>query len=240
MQNIGATEYGSICETGKKLRTIPINELAQEDIVDIVDLFTKAALRAVQAGFDGVQLHLAYDWLLCRFVNLEYNQRTDQYGGTAENRVRIILEILQAIRLSTDLHISAKFTFFKEKTGDFAMAECTQICGLLSQAGIDSLEILGEHSPREKGTAFEACYLDLALAAKAAGDVPIILTGNNHDIGNMERLLNGQGIEYFAMSRPLIREPGLPNRWSHGDRSKAKCISCGRCYGTYGKRCIFN
>ena len=222
----------------KRLKTVPLNELTQEDFSDIVRLFTEAALRAVKAGFDGVQLHLAYGWLLNRSVNPKYNQRTDRYGGTTENRARLVLEILQAIRSHTHLHISAKFTFFKQESGDFAVAEGVRVCRLLSQEGIDSIEILGEHSSHEKNM-IEAAYLDLALAAKQAADAPIILTGTNRDIDNMESLLNERGIAYFALCRPLIREPDLPRRWRDGNRAKATCISCNGCYGTDGKRCVF-
>jgi 2,4-dienoyl-CoA reductase-like NADH-dependent reductase (Old Yellow Enzyme family) len=225
----------------RKLAAVPIDDLTQEDIIDIVGLFSDAAIRAEKSNFDGVQLHLAYSWLLNRFINPQYNHRTDQYGGTTKNRVRIVLEIMKAIRENTsNLHIGTKFSFFDDSSGNFAVAECKEICRLLSDAGIDSIEILGGHSPKEKGTKYEACYLHLALAAKEVSAAPVILTGNNHDVDNMETLLNKQGIEFFALSRPLIREPDLPNRWQKEDRSKAKCISCSQCYTTYGKRCIFN
>lgn len=226
----------------RRLKQISVNELTATDIANIVKLFTDGAVRADRAGFDGVHLHLAYGWLLSRFINPETNHRTDLYGGSTENRVRIVLDIMKAIRKAVpNLHLSAKFSFFADTDGDFNISECVAISKVLSNAGIDSLEVLGRHSPKENGTKYEACYLDLALAVKAAGvDVPIILTGNNHDIVNMESLLQQHGIEMFGLSRPLIREPELPEKWSHGSTNKAKCISCGRCYTTHGKRCIFN
>lgn len=225
--------------SNKYPHTISIDELSEEDISEIIDSFTKAAARAEKAGFDGVQIHLAYGWLLNRFVNPIYNHRTDNYGNTPENRERIVCEIIRKIRDNSDTHISAKFSFFAGENGSFDVMSGVEICSTLSKAGIDSIEVLGEHSPQEEGTKFESCYLNLALAVKNAVDAPVILTGNNHDIYNMELLLNEQNIEYFALCRPLIREPDLPNRWEAGNRFKAQCISCNSCYNTYGKRCIF-
>ncbi len=225
-----------------RLRTVPVDELTPDDIRDIVSLFAQGAVRAYRAGFDGVQLHLAYGWLLSRFLNPNENHRTDAYGGSTENRTRVVSEIIAAVRAAApEMHISAKFSFFTGEDGAEDIDECVEVCRILSRAGLDSLEVLGDHSVREKGTRYEACYLDLALAVKAAGvEVPLILTGNNHDIANMERLLADTGIELYGMSRPLIRQPELPGLWEKGCREKAKCISCGKCYKTRGKRCFFN
>ena len=153
-----------------------------------------------------------------------------------------MIEIIDAIRSAAQrLHISAKFGFFHDDKGEFNIEECVKVSKLLAQAGIDSLEVLGNHSEKENGTRYEACYLELALRVKQENTgMPVILTGNNHDIYNMEQILFKNGIEMYAMSRPLIREPDLPLRWENGSTEKAKCISCGRCYTTHGKRCIFN
>lgn len=225
----------------KRLISIPVDELTENDLIDIVDLFTLAAIRAEKSGFDGIQIHLAYDWLLSRFVNPMYNHRTDSYGLTAKNRTKLLDQIVKSIRKHTNtLHISTKFSFFDGFNGECNLKECLDICSCLSDIGFDSLEILRSHSIQERNAKNEACYLNLALAAKNITDIPIILTGNNHDVKNMEELLNNKGIEYFGMSRPLIRESNLPNVWRGGNFKKADCISCSGCYRTHGKRCIFN
>ena len=225
----------------RRISKVDINDLTHDDIKNIINLFLQAAIRAEKAGFDGVQIHLAYGWLLNRFVNPTHNRRSDEYGGSIENRARIVLEILTGIKESTPkLHISTKFSFYDNENGNTEVNDCVEICNQLSKNGIDSIEVLGSHSPKENDPKYEACFLDFALAVKQKVNTPVILTGGNHDILNMERLLNETGIEYFAMSRPLIREPDLPNRWLSGDTAKAKCISCSKCYQTYGKRCVFN
>lgn len=223
-------------------RPVPvgIDELTDHDMEDIVRLFKEAALRADQAGFDGVQIHLAYNWLLNRMLQPYYNHRTDSYGGTAENRAGLAVRIIGAVKdAAPKMHISVKFSFYEEEDETPAIDDCVKICRVLEENGAGSLEILGGHSPKEKNPRCEACYLEYALAAKKHVKIPVILTGGNHDIANMEKLLNEEGIEYFGMSRPLICEPGLPERWRKGDRIRARCVSCGKCYETHGKRCIF-
>ena len=223
----------------RSIVSVSIDDLTTDDLQDIVRLYTQAAVRAMKANFDGVQLHLAYDWFLNRFVNPLFNHRTDLYGGNTKNRTRLIKEIIEAIRQETNLlHISAKFSFFDHASGEFALEECIAICKELEKAGLDSIEILGGHSPKEKGTKYEACYLELGSAVKKAVQIPVILTGNNHNIESMDRILLHDKIDFFALSRPLIREPDLPARWKNGDRRPAKCVSCSMCYTTHGKRCI--
>ena len=82
---------------------VSIDKLTQEDIDDIVKLFADAAKRAKKADFDGVQIDLAYGWLLNRFINPTYNKRTDSYGETNENRVKIAIEIMENIKFALDI-----------------------------------------------------------------------------------------------------------------------------------------
>lgn len=223
-----------------RVSNIEIDSLTDSDLEDIVALFANAAIRAEKAGFDGVQLHLAYGWLLSRFATPYYNHRSDIYGGTVENRTRIIKRIIHAIRKNCPaLHISAKFSFYDDDSGNFDVLAGVDICRELEKAEIDSIEVLGGHSTKERGTKYETCYLDLGIAVKNAVKVPIILTGNNHNIENMRELQNTYGIDFFGMSRPLIREPNLPEKWMKGVTSSAKCISCSKCYTTHGKCCFF-
>ncbi len=98
---------------GTGQQTLDVNALTPEDLAEIRQLYIAAAVRAKQCGFDAVQLHLAYGWLLYRFLNPYYNQRQDAYGGTPENRCRLIVEIIQGIKAQLpDYPICAKFSFY--------------------------------------------------------------------------------------------------------------------------------
>lgn len=96
-------------DTNGKLVEVAVNDLSEEDIQDVIRLFTDAAIRAKKSGFDGVQIHIAYGWLLNRFINPNFNHRIDKYGGSAKNRARIHVEILNSIRDAVpDIHITTK------------------------------------------------------------------------------------------------------------------------------------
>lgn len=111
----------------------------------------------------------------------------------------------------------------------------------MSDAGIDSIEICANtHLLRKKAMYEEAEFLPIALEVKKKVKTPVIVVGRHHHVENIERILNETEIEYLSLSRPLIREPNLPNRWLSGDLSPATCIACDGCFKVYGKRCIFN
>lgn len=221
-------------------KAIDINYMSTADISHVVDWFTQAAQRAYHAGFDGVQLHLAYNWFLSRFLNPQHNQRKDEWGNSIANRVRIVREIAQAIRAAAPtLHISAKYTFITRIDDSVNLELNAQTCHELSKVGIDSLEVLGPHGPLERGVRHLSCYEAYARAIKPVVTCPVILTGNNHDVAYLEALFNEGVFDFAGLSRALIREPTLPNRWASGDRRLAACISCNQCYKTQGKHCIY-
>lgn len=229
--------------------------MTREDIATVVDDFVQAAKRSAQAGFDGIQLHLAYGWLLGRFVNPFFNKRTDEYGATTENRCRIVKEIISAIKQELpNMPIMAKFSFFDQgptpsasanKGGNFRdvsfdIEEGVGICEELERAGLEAIEILGGHCNEENDPKELSCFEYLGKAVREKIALPMILTGNNHDIHVMERILKEEGIDYFGLSRPLICEPDLICQWENGRTENAKCSSCNGCYHTYGKKCVFS
>lgn len=239
----------------RRIFYVDINDMTLKDISNVINDFVMAAERSAQAGFDGIQLHLAYGWLLGRFLNPYFNERSDEYGGTTENRCRIVKEIISAIKEELPgMPVIAKFTFFDHgptqsasanKSGrfrdvDFDIEEGVRICKELEHAGLDAIEVLGGHCNEENDPKEFSCFEYLGKAVRENISIPMILTGNNHNIQVMERILNEEGIEYFGISRPLIREPDLIRQWENGRTEDAKCISCNSCYHTYGKKCIFN
>lgn len=239
----------------RRISYVDINDMTKDDIASVIRDFTEAAKRSANAGFDGIQLHLAYGWLLARFLNPFFNHRTDEYGQTTENRCRIVGEIIRSIRRELPaMPIIAKFTFFDhgqtisasgnkgERYRDvtFDMQEGIEICSQLEKFGINAIEVLGSHCNEENGPTPLACFEYIGKAVRQHVSVPLILTGKLHDPDDMNRILNEEQIDYFGLSRPLIREPDLIRQWENGRTENAHCISCNGCYHTPGKRCVFN
>ncbi len=221
-------------------REMAVDELTEAQIKRTIALFAQTAKRAQMAGFDGVQIHAAHGFFLSRFISPAQNHRTDAYGGSTQNRARIVLEILQAIQAQTqNFHISVKINFHDYMQNGITPPEAIAICKLLEQAGIDSIEISANGTSRTgvKPGINEAYFLEFARALKAEVSTPIILVGGHRTVENMEKILNTDAIPYFSLSRPFIREPDLPKRWQAGDTSPSACISCNGCYRSQGQFC---
>ncbi len=223
-------------EKGEKLyREADTNELRE-----LPALFAKAALRARQAGFDGVQLHAAHGYLLSQSLSPAFNRRDDSYGGSLQNRARLLLESLSAVRqaVGPTFPILTKINCADFLDGGSTVEEALQVGHMLQDAGIDAIEvsggtlISGELSPiRQKINTEnkEAYFRDAAKRFKEELSLPVMLVGGIRSLPLAEKLLNEGVADYFSMSRPLIREPGLIKRWQEGDTRKSTCVSDNLC-----------
>lgn len=218
------------------------NDCKKVELEYLADMFGKAAKRAKEAGFDGIQIHGAHNFWLSRFISPAFNHRSDNYGGDQKSRTRLLVEIYEAIKKNAaDLHITMKINCSDFLDSGLSMDDAMDTCLIMANKGIDSIEISGNGTSVSniRAGVNEAYYLPFAKELKNHSQVPIILVGGHRSIENMNNILNSTSIEMFSISRPLIREPGLINRWQSGDSEPAKCISCNMCYQTPGHRCIF-
>lgn len=224
------------------LRRIEISEMTREDIAEVTSLFAQAAVRAQKAGFDGIQIHAAHGFFLSRCLSPLYNRRRDQYGGTVENRARLLTDIIDAVRKSTgSFHISMKINCNDFQIGGLSPAESKTICELAVSHGIDSIEVSGNGTSRMgvKPTVNEGYFRAYAAELQEAIPVPVISVGGYRSVEYIDKTLNETPLEFLSLSRPLIREPDLPNRWKSGDLAPSTCVSCNACYSTKGHGCIF-
>lgn len=218
------------------------DQMTEEDIRIVTDLFVNAAVRAQEAGYDGVQIHAAHGFFLSRLISPVHNHREDAYGGSAEKRGQIILDIIKGIRKKApSLHITMKINCSDFTYSGLSEEDSLAICRACAEAGIDSIEVSGAGTSVSgiKAGVNEAYFREFALAAAEELDVSVILVGGHRSIKNMEKVLNQGKIECLSISRPLIREPDLPKRWQNGDVKPAECISCNMCYRTPAHECVF-
>ena len=221
----------------------PINrEMTLEDIRKVMEAFGKGAARAEKAGFDGVQIHAAHGYLLSQFLSPFFNKRKDEYGGTLENRVRIILEILGTIkaRVRPDYPVMIKMNSQDFLEGGLSAEEGIKIAVILTESGIDAIEFSGGTFHSGKLTPVrpgkldsrdeEVYYRNEAEKYKKAVGVPLMLVGGIRSFEVAERLVDDGTTDYVSLCRPLIREPNLINRWKSGDLRKAVCISDNGCF----------
>ncbi|MGL5380377.1 NADH:flavin oxidoreductase [Clostridium sp.] len=233
-------------------------EITKDEIKYLVKAYADAAKRVKESGFDGVEIHSGHGYLLSQFLSPYYNKRKDEYGGSIENRGRIIFEIYEAMRTAVGKEFpiliklnSADYT----KEGGLTKDDSLYVAKKLAYLGINAIEVTGgnesikEVSDNNLGAARtkitsskekESYFKDYAIKLAKEIDIPVILIGGNRHLDVMEDLLNNSNIQYFSLSRPLTAEPDLINKWESGDRKKPKCVSCNQCYNTPGKRCILN
>ena len=218
-------------------------EMTVDEIFEIIEDFKNAAVRAKNAGFDGVQLHAAHANLLCQFLSPVFNKRTDEYGGSIKNRVRLIVQVLRAIKteLGEKFVVSIKINSNDFTEGGFTENEMLDVSAILESAGIDAIELSGSLSlniskyissreGRIKSKEEEVYYRDAAKSFKAEIAVPLILVGGIRSYEVAKELVEKEQADYISLCRPLIREPGLVKRWQSGDIRRATCISCNKCF----------
>jgi len=217
-------------------------EMTRDDIEAVTEAFARAAVRAREAGFDGVQIHGAHGYLLSQFLSPFFNKRKDEYGGSIENRARLAVQVLKAIRKSVGPGFPV---FIKLNSEDFLPGGLTsedmlQTATMLEQGGIDAIEmsggtfLSGKNNTSRRGKPGpgepEAYYETAARQYKEKIPVPLILVGGIRTFETAEKLVTEGVVDYIALCRPFIREPGLVNRWKSGDRRPALCISDSGCF----------
>ena len=218
-------------------------ELSESDIRGIVAAFRRAAERAIEAGFDGVQIHSAHGYLLSQFLSPYFNRRTDRYGGSLVNRARIHREVLNAVRASIgdSVPVAIKLNSDDFLDGGFTRQEMVEVSRMLEAEGIDAIEMSGgtSLSPVDRGFSRpgvqppgeEVYYLDAAKMYKDSVSVPLMLVGGILSYEVAAGLVEQGVADFVAMSRPLVCEPDLVMRWHRGDRSRARCVHCNECFG---------
>jgi 2,4-dienoyl-CoA reductase-like NADH-dependent reductase (Old Yellow Enzyme family) len=224
-------------------------EMSKEEIAEIVIAFSDAAARAKEAGFDGVQIHAAHGWLLSQFLSPFFNRRTDEYGGSLENRSRVVLEVTKNIReaVGGDFAVLVKINSDDFLPGGFNTDEMLKVSVMLEKAGVDAIEVSGgtigalltgnidgSFSPASRKDIY---YREAAQRLKEKVKIPVMLVGGIRTFETADEIIKTGVADYISICRPLIREPGLIKRWKSGDLRKSECVSDSACFqpGMEGK-----
>ena len=251
--NVGERVILAPSEVAEKSTNVVGKAMTKEEIDYIVNAFANAGRRAKASGFDGVEIHGAHTYLINQFLSPYYNKRTDEYGGSLENRMRFLLEIYYKMRqkVGDDFPILVKLTASDFHEDGLTFDETRLICKKLEEVGIDAIEISGNIHGKAKsmvGKVFddyeiqeEGYFLEYAKIISNEVNVPLITVGGFKNIDTMENLLNDTNIDYFALSRPLLAEPFLIKRWKDGDKRPSICVRCSKCRTPEGNYCtVYN
>ncbi len=219
-------------------------EMTRKDIDRYVEAFAAAAARSHRCGFDGVMIHAAHGSGVHQFLSAAWNQRTDSYGGSPQNRYRVLGEILEAItgRVGPDYPVLIKLSAHDFVKGGLEPPESLEVARRLEQDGIAAIQVSAccgissqdQHCPKDQilDPQDEAYLMDFTQFIKEGVKVPIIAVGGIRSYSTAEDIVKQGKADYVSLARPFIREPHLINRWKSGNPAKATCISCNGCYDT--------
>ena len=189
--------------------------MTDSDIAEVIKGFTRAAVIAKEAGFTGVQIHAAHGYLLSQFLSPLTNVRTDRWGGSNENRSRLLMEIVRHVREAVGNHfpLSVKLNSADFMNGGLTEQESIDVVQRLDRIGIDLLEISGgtyEKTPflllnSDEGIQRrEAFFIDFAGKVREVSSVPLMVTGGFRSLAFCEDVLRKGEVDFIGMARPFI------------------------------------
>ena len=200
--------------------------LREDEILDIIQRFATSAAICEKAGFEGVQLHGAHGYLISQFLSPLTNKRQDQWGGSAENRMRFLLEIYKAVRAATSEQfiISVKLNSADFQRGGISEEDVIATFKAIDAAGIDLIEISGgsyeapamagvKQEKRKASTiAREAYFLEFAEKIREHVQCKLMVTGGFRTAAGMNAALESGACDFIGMARPFAVEPDVTNR----------------------------
>jgi mycofactocin system FadH/OYE family oxidoreductase 2 len=224
----GLAEYG--------LYHLLPKEMEPEDIQAVIEGFVRAARHVKAGGLDGVEVHAAHSYLLGQFLSPISNKRTDDYGGSLENRCRLTLEVIDAVRAEVGPHfpVGVRISGDEFAPGGLTMSETVAIAKVLAATGkLDWISVsAGAYwsvAPVSVGSmAFPPGFIvHLAAAVKQAVDVPVFCVGRITDPMMAERILEQGQADMVGMTRALLADPELPRKAQEGRLDDIRrCIGC--------------
>lgn len=208
-------------------------EMTEAEILDVIKRFGRSAEVAKKAGFTGIQIHAAHGYLVSQFLSGHHNQRTDQWGGSPENRRRFVLEVYREIRekVGNDFPVGIKLNSADFQRGGFSEDESLDVIRALTDAGIDLIEISGgtyeapamatkRYTQKQSTREREAYFLDFAEKARQATAVPLVVTGGFRSVKGINEALQSGAVDMIGLGRLLAIEPDAPLRLLAGQNPK--------------------
>ena len=212
--------------------------LTGPEIEDVIRRFAHAAAVARDTGFTGVQIHGAHGYLISEFLSPDVNTRTDEWGGSLENRARLLLEVVRAVRraVGTDFPVSVKLNSADFQCGGFSHEDSIRVATWLDAEGLDLLEISGgtyeqprlvglddmtlhpekAEVRRESTIAREAYFLEYAKDIRATVKMPLMVTGGFRTLAGMNAALGSGTMDVVGIARPLCVDPAIPAKLLSG------------------------
>lgn len=233
----------SKCERSKMSDSVN-RELSANEIKRIICQFIEGAVRVKKAGCDGVELHAAHGYLIQQFLSPNTNKRTDQYGGSLENRMRFLLEIIDGIRsncgkdfpIVVRLTVDEMYSEIGQNGKGYNLEEGIKMAKILSDKGIDAIDVSSATYDTfnywlEPTTFTPGWRKYLASEVKKVVDIPVIAANLIRSPKQAEMQLEEDTQDFISLGRPLIADPHWPNKVKSGNENLIKrCVCCLYCF----------
>jgi len=202
------------------------HEMTPEVIADVIRRFARTAELAERAGFTGVEIHAAHGYLLSQFLSPLTNRRTDRWGGSLQNRARLLVEIVEAVRgvVSPRFAVAVKLNSADFQRGGFSADEARRVVMLLNELDVDLVEISGGsyEAPAMQGEvrdgrtlAREAYFVEFARDIRKVAKMPVMVTGGIRRKVVADQAIQS-GVDMVGIGTALAIDPSLPNQWRLG------------------------
>lgn len=224
---------------GREKSGVKIRVMDEADIQQMIEWFAAAAERAQRAGFDGIELHAAHNYIIAGFLSGYYNSREDQYGGSIDNRGRFMREVITAVRarVGNDYPLWLRLDAYELRTeGGITLEEAKAFARMAEHAGCDAVSV-SAYANTSTGVAFteaplvqkKAGFLNWAAEIKSAVELPVIAVGRLDPEAADQAIASGQ-CDFVAMARKMLADPELPKKLSEGRPEDIRpCIYCYAC-----------
>ncbi|ARU62285.1 NADPH dehydrogenase NamA [Tumebacillus avium] len=185
-------------------------ELTTGEIQEIVTAFADAAVRAVKAGFDTIEIHGAHGYLINQFLSPLTNKRTDEYGGALENRLRFPLQVIRGVKavIPDDMPLLMRVSASEYSEEGYSLDEMVEMAKQFKEAGVDMIDVSsGGSLPTAPPAIYPGYQLQFAEAIKHGAEIPTIAVGLLHNPALMEEALQNGRADVVAVGRELLRNP---------------------------------
>lgn len=197
--------------------------MTENEIQDVIERFTATAKRAQDAGFNGVEVHAAHGYLIAQFLSPLTNKREDQWGGSLENRARLLIKVVKSIRnqCKDDFAVAVKLNSADFQRGGFDVDDALNVVKMLEPLGVDVVELSGGsyEAPAMQGRtadqrtlAREAYFLEFAKNIADQTRIPIMTTGGIKRLPVAQQVIDS-GVALVGLASALAFNPELPNHW---------------------------
>ncbi|GAB1308683.1 NADH:flavin oxidoreductase/NADH oxidase family protein [Urechidicola sp. KH5] len=201
-------------------------------IEDVIERYVNTAVICKKAGFTGVQFHGAHGYLLSQFLSLRTNWREDEYGGSIENRSKVLVTIIKKARvaLGVDFPISVKLNSADFQRGGFEENDAFYVIEQLEKLGVDLLEISGgtyeniaffeKANLRESTRKREAFFMDFADKLRNRSNIPLMVTGGFRTKSFCEDVIANKELDMIGFGRPYLADASFPKSFISGNRTQ--------------------